>query len=146
MAARYEYHHPLAGIGLGVETPVVVDARHHGDIGAIFDQVPEHRLGVAHGHGHPHAGIARDEGRQQTHDEIRPVGAGLEMAAAQLPRRRQQLVGLMLEIENSPGVLKQAIAQIGQGHPLAAAVQQVDAIGFLERPDLDRHRRLAHSE
>ena len=144
--SRHEQHHRLAGQGHGVEAAVIIDARHHGDVGAVLDQVAQHRLGIAHGHGYPHPRVAPDERGQQSHDEIGPVGAGPQMTATQFAGRGQQLLGLFLEIENASGDVKQAAPEVAEGHLLAAAMEQAGAVALLQSLDLDGDRRLAHPE
>ena len=125
---------------------MAIDAGQDGEIGAAFQKLVAYEAGVAHRHRELDLGMARQEAREHPHGDMRAVGRQAEPPALQLGRFDEDLAHLLLEAGVAPRHPEQALSHLGELDRAARPVEQLDAVGLLQRLHLDGERRLGEPE
>jgi len=143
MADRHEHDQPVVLELDAVEAGVGGQLRRHPDIGLVVEQLLQHRRGAADAQREGEAAVIALQRREDRHGVIGAVGAHPQVPAGQRLGAGEQGAGLVLQREQPGGDVVEALADGGELGAPAAALEQLQAIARLQRPDLARQGRLA---
>ena len=145
MPARREQHQPVVAQLHAVEARVGGHLRHHGDVGAMVDQLVEHRGRVVDLEREGQPLVLAPQRRQDRHHVVGAVGGNAQVPAGQRARAREQRLRFLLGGEQPRRDGVQRLPGRGELHAAPIAGEQTDAVARLQRLDLARQGRLAYS-